>query len=261
MKHRNLIALVLVLACVGCPQLQNLSRVIMNVNVFSTQEEVQFGQQLSAEIEKEMKVLDDPKVQDHVRRIGRKIAAKAPRQDVEYHFTVIDNIKEVNAFAGPGGYVYVYTGLLKKVSDDNELAGVLAHEVGHVSARHSMKQMTKRMGFDAISKMLLGEDAQEWQVTATQMVSGLGFLSFSRKQEYEADELGVQIMNAAGYDARGLLRFLDKLVAMRDREPSAVERMLATHPAPSERRARVATQLRAMGLAHQPVQPQLHIDR
>ncbi len=255
MKHQNVIALVLVLACVGCPQLQDLTRVIMNVNVFSTQEEVQFGQRLSAEIEKEMKVLDNPKVQEHVRRIGRKIASKAPRQDVEYHFTVIDNIKEVNAFAGPGGYIYVYTGLLKKVSDDNELAGVLAHEVGHVSARHSMKQLTKRMGFDAISKMLLGQDAQEWQVTATSMLSGLGFLSFSRKQEYEADELGVQVMKAAGYDPRGLLRFLDKLVAMRDREPSAVERMLATHPAPGERRAKVATQIGAMGLTHQPIQP------
>lgn len=235
------------LACGGCATVQSIGDMLMSANVFSTADEVQFGQQFAAEIEKEAKPLNNAAVQNYVRQVGARVAAKSPRQDVQYHFMVIDAPKEVNAFAVPGGYIYVYTGLLKKMDNEAELAGVLAHEAGHVAAKHSMKQMTRQMGYDTITQMLLGQQKDQWQGAAAQLVGELGFLHFSREQEREADHLAVGIARGAGYDARGLETFLGKLVAMQQYEPNVVERMLATHPAPSERRTNVAQEIQTLG--------------
>jgi len=237
----------LILATTGCDGLQGLQSALMNANVFTTQDEIQFGDGVAAEIEKTEKIHPDPFVQNYVREVGQRVAAHSPRTDVTYTFTVIDS-PEVNAFAVPGGHIYVYSGLLKKINDESELAGVLAHEVGHVGAKHSMKQLTREMGYDLISQMLLGKEPGQWAQTGSQIVHQLGFLHFSREQESEADLLAVDILAETGDDPLGLARFLDKLAAMETYEPGAVEQMLRTHPAPSDRRAAVVAEIRKRGL-------------
>ena len=242
--------------CGGCATLQDLTSAVMDVNAFTTEEEKQFGQQVSGQIESEVKLVTDAAVNSYVSEVGARVAAKSPRQDLTYQFKVIDSPDEVNAFAVPGGFIYVYTGLLKKMDDESELAGVLAHEVGHVAEKHSMEQITREMGFDYISKMLLGENTEGLAATATGLVKGLGFLHFSRAQESESDIFAINLMAQTGDNPKGLVTFLEKLVEMQTAEPAGVERLLLTHPAPSVRLAATRAEIERLGLkTNQPAKP------
>jgi len=229
MNHRIKIAAVLILAAFvsGCAQFRDIS-------LFSTQEEVELGMNVAEQVESEMTLLEDPQVIGYVRTVGARVAAQAERQDIEYVFNVIDAPDQINAFAIPGGWIYIFTGLLKEMQTEAELAAVLAHEVGHIAERHSMEQLTRQFGFSIVVNALLGEEAAAWQAILAQASSGLLMLRFSRDDERQADELGVQYIYAAGY--------------MQEYEPSKVEQWLSTHPISSERIRLVKEQIEEQNL-------------
>lgn len=212
-------------------------------NLFSTQQEVRMGEEFAREVERQERLLPDVQIQSYVDQIGQRIAAVSDRPDIKYHFKVIDKPGQVNAFSLPGGYVYLYSGLLKRVESEAELAGVLAHEIGHVAARHATERLTLMYGYRLGVSLLLGENPSEIAKLVSNLFGVGGLLAYSRRDEYEADRLGVRYASSAGYDPHGLLSFLKKLKEMEKREPSLLEQLLSTHPPTTERIKRVQEQI------------------
>lgn len=214
-------------------------------NVISSAEEVTMGDSLALQIEKEYTVYRNAAVAAYVQGVGNKIVKVSDRQDIPYRFTVIDK-DEMNAFALPGGRIYVYTGLMKQVDDEAQLAAVLAHEVGHVTARHSTERLSQMYGYQFIAGLLLGKNPNAYVDLAANIFTSGGFLYFGRKNEYEADRLGAQYLNAAGYDPRGMTELMGKLKNLETREPTKFEEWLSTHPPTSERLAQVEGTIAAL---------------
>jgi len=223
-----LLAALVMIGASGCQSARS-------INIFTTAQEVEIGRQVSAEVEQQNKLLADPAVVNYVSQVGEKVAAKATRQDVDYAFKVIDNSKEINAFAVPGGNVYVYSGLLTQMKTESELAAVLGHEVAHISLRHSMRTLTKQAGFDLLLAVVLGENAPAWQSTLGNLVGNVTFLQFSKDDESDADEEGLSYMYNAGYDPQGMVDLLTLFTTLQQKEPSKIEVFLSSHPAPKER--------------------------
>ncbi len=202
------------------------------------------GNQYAAELSKELKELDDPTVQRYVQEIGQKIVAVCDRQDIEYHFTVIDDPKTVNAFAVPGGHLYVYTGLLLAADNESEIAGVMGHEVGHVVARHSANQMAQALvaqaGVGAVQNALSTEGGTDWLSLAGGMIANVGaqgyLLKYGRDDESESDALAVKYSIKTGYDPEGMATFLEKLFELSGgQDPSTLEAIMSSHPPTRER--------------------------
>src|ERR1017187_5951207 len=185
------------------------------LNLYSIQKEMALGQQLAREVTRQSKILDDPIISEYVNRVGQNLARNSDAK-VPFTFQVIDG-DEVNAFALPGGYVFIYTGLIKVASEEDEFAGALAHEIAHVAARHMTCQATKSQiagVAGAIPGVLLGGWTGLIVGQATSAVIPMTFLSFTRHDESEADYLGVQYMYAAGYDPTGAVSIFEKLESM-----------------------------------------------
>jgi predicted Zn-dependent protease len=194
------------------------------------------GQQLAREVTRQSKILDDPIISEYVNRVGQNLARNSDAK-VPFTFQVIDG-DEVNAFALPGGYVFIYTGLIKVASEEDEFAGALAHEIAHVAARHMTCQATKSQiagVAGAIPGVLLGGWTGLIVGQATNAAIPMTFLSFTRRDESEADYLGVQYMYAAGYDPTGAVSIFEKLESMQKTKPGAVAKVFATHPMDSDR--------------------------
>ena len=220
------------------------------INLISTAQEVEMGTRFADEIAKQYRFLDVPSIQQYTREVGARLAAVSDRTDIEYHFTVIDDRDHVNAFALPGGWVYVHTGLLDRADDEGELAAVLAHEIGHVAARHHTEEMTKLLGYSLLVQLVLGEDPNQYAALATELFGTLGRLKFSRNNELESDELALEYLSRAGYRPDALISFLEKLHRMENEEPSKIAAFLSTHPIGQVRLARarnVARQYPAPG--------------
>lgn len=211
-------------------------------NILSTQQEIQLGEELSAEIEEQKAVLDEESVQRYVQEIGQRLAQQAPRQDVRYTFKVIDAPETVNAFALPGGYMYLYTGLMKLCENEAELAGVMAHEIGHVVARHHGERLTQQYGFDVLTRIILGDDPRSTARIAANLAGTAGFMHFSREAEREADRIAVELLWRAGYNPEAMITFMDKM--RREQAAAGGQRapaILASHP-PTEERIHLLTQ-------------------
>ncbi|MFC1725579.1 M48 family metallopeptidase [candidate division KSB1 bacterium] len=211
------------------------------VNIFTTDEEVKFGENLSKEISKQNKVVTEGEVFEYVNSLGKKVETICDRKDIKYRFHVIDDSASVNAFALPGGYIYVYTGLLLNLDNEAELAGILAHEVGHVVAHHSMKKLTQIYGYSLISGILLGKDPAFWQKLAGNLFTSMGILAYSRENEYEADSYAIKYMNTLNYDPAEMTGVFEKFKTLQTREPGSMEKLLSTHPTPSDRIANAKT--------------------
>jgi predicted Zn-dependent protease len=206
------------------------------LNLYSIQKEMALGQQLAREVTRQSKILDDPIISEYVNRIGQSLARNSDAK-VPFTFQVIDG-DEVNAFALPGGYVFVYSGLIKVASEEDEFAGALAHEIAHVAARHMTCQASRSQiagVAGAIPGVLLGGWTGVIAGRAASAVIPMTFLSFTRRDESEADYLGVQYMYAAGYDPTGAVSIFEKLESLQKTKPGAVAKVFATHPMDADR--------------------------
>src|ERR1051326_4305325 len=203
-----------------------------------TDSEVRLGRQLAAQVDKEAKFVDDPIITEYVNRVGQNIVLHSDAK-VPFTIKVIDS-DEVNAFALPGGFFYVNKGLILAADNEAELAGVMAHEIAHVAARHAVENQTKAtlLEYAALggSIFLGGIPGMIYQNTAGLGLLGI-FMKFSRSAEEEADRLGVQYMYAAGYDPGAMATMSEKLEAKNKKKPGFVARAFSTHPAPPDRRA------------------------
>lgn len=206
------------------------------INLLSTQDEIALGTQLSAEVEKQERVLDNPAIQAYVQGIGARVSRNAPRQDVPYVFTVIDNPTTVNAFALPGGHMYVYTGLMKLCENEAELASVMAHEIAHVAGHHHGEAMTRQYGMELVMSVLLGENPRMGAQIVGQLIGTAGAMRYSRQHEYEADSMGVDLLFRSGYKPEAMVSFMEKMLANEGGGRSGMlNQVLASHPETANR--------------------------
>ncbi len=206
------------------------------LSLMSEAQEIQIGQQNDVEVRKEMGVYDDPALQQYVERIGMRLARASERPDLPWHFTVVD-VPAVNAFALPGGFIYITRGILPYLDTEAQLAGVLGHEIGHVTARHAAQQYTRSTGaqLGLILGSILVPETRPFADAASSAL-GLLFLKYSREDELQADRLGVRYASRAGWDPTGvpeLLTTLGRIQATTD--DRGVPNWMQTHPQPADR--------------------------
>ncbi len=195
------------------------------------EKEVNLGRQLAAEIDRQAKFVDDPVITEYVNRVGQNVVLHSDSK-IPFTIKVIDS-DEVNAFALPGGFFYVNKGLLLAADNEAEIAGVMAHEIAHVTARHAVETQAKGMlaqvGLIAGSIFLGGIPGAIIQNTAG-LGLGMGFAKFSRDAEREADKLGVQYLYAAGYDPGAMSTMFEKLASQNKKKPGFMSKLFSTHP-------------------------------
>ena len=224
----------------GCVQSSyNLATHHEDYTMTSTSQEVAVGRRIAHRVMEELPRLEDEPLQEKVRAIGDRIVAVCDRKELVYTFTVVKD-EDVNAFSLPGGYVFINEGLVKKTSTDDELAGVIAHEVAHISARHAVKRFEGGLGLQIAQLATLatrqGEAARGFGVAMR-----AAQLAYAREDELEADRLAVAYLRAAGFDPKSILTFLEKLRALdhgtRHYLPRGVTRpqYAMTHPYVPER--------------------------
>jgi beta-barrel assembly-enhancing protease len=204
-------------------------------NLMSPEQDVAIGRQYAAQIEREMRVLPDQAVQQYVNNVGKRLSSQAPGEKFPYQFKVVD-VKEINAFALPGGFLYVHTGAIVAAKNESELAGVMAHEISHAALRHGTNQMSKQMVAEkglGVASAILGGGRDGGSLGDSVLGAGasLLFMRFSRTAEKQADIMGAQLMASAGYDPRGLGDFFKTLMAAGSRPPQ----ILSDHPDPGNR--------------------------
>jgi septum formation protein len=213
----------------GCSTEYNLATKQEEKYYYSTDQEVKMGQAIDRQVEKEYKFSDDPLQKKRVEDIGKKIAAVSDRKEIDYHFQVLKD-DTVNAVSLPGGYVYVNTGLLDKVSNDDELVCVLAHEVGHIVARHSIKKLQAMQSY-SILRLLVAVAPQSAEVgTAADVAFTQFLLGYNREDELLADQLGVRYAKLAGFNPHAMITFLLKLQDINRRMPLQEKSYYKTHP-------------------------------
>ena len=204
----------------------------------SQEQEIELGREAASMIERDLRLLDDETVGDYIEGLGQALVSRSGRPDLTYTFTVVD-APEINAFALPGGFIYVHRGLIEAADSESELAGVLGHEIGHVVARHGVDQLQRAqvatLGLGVLESLLGRGRAGTIGNLAADLVAGGAFMKFSRDAEREADQLGARNVADAGQDPGGMLTFFDKLDALREEDPNVVDRFFASHPSPAER--------------------------
>jgi beta-barrel assembly-enhancing protease len=201
------------------------------INFYSLEKEIALGKQLAQEVERQAKIIDDPIIAEYVNRVGQNIVRNS---DAKVPFTIkVLDTEEVNAFALPGGFFFVNSGLILKAETEAELAGVMAHEIAHVAARHGTRQATRgdlmQIGAIAGSIFLGG-----WTGYAIRQGMGLaiplGYLQFSQAFERDADYLGLQYMYKAGYDPTAFVDFFEKIETLEKKKPGTFAKVFSTHP-------------------------------
>ena len=229
----------------GCASL----RQFLGATLVPVETEIELGRRLAAKVEAEHRVLRDRQVQRYVRFLARPLIEQAwrDRPGIDYRVTVLDDPGQVNAFALPGGPTYVFTGLMLLAGDESELASVLAHELGHVVARHSANQLASRWGIQILTSIALGEDPEALAAIFADFSAG-GFMArFSREDELQADDLALRYITAAGYDPRGMVRMFQGLQSVEGGSSGPLGGLLATHPATAERIERLQRRIDRMG--------------
>jgi predicted Zn-dependent protease len=207
------------------------------VNFYSVEKEIALGKQLAEEVSRQAKVNRDPILGEFVNRVGQNLVRNSDAK-VPFNFQVVED-ESPNAFALPGGFVFVHTGLLKLASEEDEFAGALAHEIAHVAARHLTCRATKQeiasvaggVGGIFLPRGIPGIAGRE----AVSFGVPMAFLKFSRSDEAEADYLGTQYMYAAGYDPNGAVSIFEKLAALQKTQPNLAARIMASHPMDADR--------------------------
>jgi hypothetical protein len=214
-------------------------------NWYSTNWEIGTGKQYSMEIEKSSHLVTDPVVVEYINRIGQNIVKNS---DAKVPFTIkVLDTDEINAMALPGGFFYVNSGLILACDSEDELAGVMAHEISHVAAHHAAREMTKlnymQLGQIPLIIFTQGTWTGYGIYEASQLAVPLTFLQFSREYEAEADYLGIQYMYKAGYDPQGMVSIFEKLAALEKHKPGALSKAFSDHPATPDRIAAVENEI------------------
>jgi Zn-dependent protease with chaperone function len=227
------------------------TRIKPGFNIFSVNQDIEIGRQSATEVESQLPILRDSSIDAYINAVGRRLAAVAPGADYPYQFKVV-NVSDINAFALPGGYLYLNRGLIETAKDEGQLAGVMAHEMAHVALRHGTNQASQaylgQAGLGVLAGLMGGKKESTQRVVGA--LGGFGmnalFLKFSRTDEEQADIVGAQMMAKAGYDPQDMVDFFEVLRGKQSREPSRVEQFFSSHPPPSDRAARIRREMRML---------------
>jgi predicted Zn-dependent protease len=205
------------------------------VNFYSLEKEIGLGKQLASEVERQAKIINDPVIAEYVNRVGQNLVRNSDAK-VPFTIKVIDS-EEVNAFALPGGFFFVNSGLILKADNEAELAGVMSHEIAHVAARHGTRQATRgeiaQLGM--IPLVFMGGWTGYGIYQAASVLVPVTFLKFSRGFESEADMLGLEYMYKAGYDPTAFVDFFEKVETLEKRKPGTMAKVFSTHPMTDDR--------------------------
>jgi len=213
------------------------------VNFYSIEKEIALGKELAEDTERQASLLSDSVITEYVNRIGQNLVRNS---DAKVPFTIkVIQSEQINAFAFPGGYMFVNTGLILRAEDEAELAGVLAHEIAHVAARHGTKQATRGtiMNYATIPLIFMGGWAGYAIREAATLAIPLGFLQFSRAMEREADHLGMAYMYRAGYDPNAFVEFFEKIQSLDKKKPGTIARLFSRHPMTGSRITRAQQEI------------------
>jgi predicted Zn-dependent protease len=207
-------------------------------NWYSLEKEIRMGKEYAMQVEQSVKLVQDPVVNEYVNRIGQNLVRNSDAK-VPFTIKVIDS-DEINAFALPGGFFYVNSGLILAADNESEMAGVMAHEIAHVAARHATRQMTRAQlaNFASIPLIFMGGGIGYAIGSAAGLALPLTFLSFSRGFEAEADYLGLEYMYKTGYDPESFIAFFEKVQAKEKKKPGSLAKAFATHPQTPDRIAK-----------------------
>jgi predicted Zn-dependent protease len=205
------------------------------VNFYSLEKEIAIGKGLAQDVERQAKLINDPIIAEYVNRVGQNLVRNS---DAKVPFTIkVIDAEEVNAFALPGGFFFVNSGLILKADNEAELAGVMAHEIAHVAARHGTRQATRGeiANLATIPLIFMGGWTGYGIRQAASVLVPMGFLKFSRGFESEADMLGLEYMYKAGYDPTAFVDFFEKIETLEKRKPGTMAKVFSTHPMTDDR--------------------------
>jgi predicted Zn-dependent protease len=213
-------------------------------------EEAKLGAEYAAQVQQEVRLIRDPALVDTLKRMGDELVARADSTGREYTFYLVDS-PEVNAFAIPGGHIFVNRGLIETADQHSEFAGVLGHEIAHVTERHGIEQMKKQRGAGTLVTLvyvLLGREPGMVEQVAIQAGGSALFAKYGREAEREADLRAVQTLPAAGYDPEGVATFFEDLLKQQKREPGLLDTWFASHPTSQERVQNARTMIRTLNV-------------
>src|SRR6202051_4808020 len=216
------------------------------INFYSLEKEIALGKGLAQEVERQAKIIDDPIIEEYVNRVGQHIVRTS---DAKVPFTIkVLDTEEVNAFALPGGFFFVNSGLILKAETEAELAGVLANEIAHVAARHGTRQATRGQvaNLATIPLIFMGGWAGYGARQAASVLLPMGFLSSSRAFESEADMLGLQYLYKTGYDPGAFVDFFEKIQSLEKKKPGTISKVFSTHPPTDARIVKAQQNIQSM---------------
>lgn len=198
------------------------------------EDEIAIGKEVVKDVESQETVLDNATVQNYVDRVGQKLVKVCDRKDIRYTFKVLDS-DEINAFACPGGFIYIYKGLIKEMDNEAQLAAVLGHEVGHIVARHAIQTLQAVYGYQILMEVALGGKLSKTAQAMVDASAGLILLGYGRENEYDADEMGVLYEKNASYNPNGMIQLFETFKEMEGNPPSSFEKLFSTHPPAQDR--------------------------
>jgi len=237
-----------ILALTGCASLgtYNPATGRKEFIFISTPEEISLGNNIHQQLMQQYNLSNQTAKAERVRRIGQRLAQVSDRQDYQYEFFLIDK-DEMNAFTIPGGRIYIFSGLMDKLDTDDQIASVLAHEIGHCSARHTVKKFQAAMGYDLIGSIILGQvgnGAKEIASMSSNMIMSVVFSAYGRQDEYEADRLGIKYLHLSRYDPNASVTTLK--VLLDESKGAGAPTVLQSHPHLSDRIKAAEVEIRAI---------------
>ena len=257
-RKRVFIGFVVTSMALAAASLSAQTRIRPGFNLFSVEQDQEIGRQSAAEAERTLPILNDASTERYINAVAKRLVDVAPGADFAYQFKVV-NASDINAFALPGGYLYLDRGLIEAAGSEGMLAGVMAHEMAHVALRHGTNQASKAyLGQAGLGILggLIGGDHSSTERTIN-AIGGFGlnalFLKFSRTDEEQADIVGAQMLANAGYDPMDMVAFFRTLEDEKRREPGKVEQFFSSHPTPGDRAASVRDEMKLLTI--RPIQP------